>query len=251
MAQEVFTAAGDPNVFPDQIQAGLRPWAPLKVYARVPNYSIGERRDVRLRHWQVGAGALLQLRHEGVEHYRSRPPTFNIPRRTATIRFSGAPTFKSLAQGWGFQKTQNGGGYVVLPGEAEFQLPPLWLSRVKSPNLQSDNEEQSFFDGIDTSLTGHRFALAHGDAGCGLPQGRTAPPSTSIRREERLPPTTPPLREKTRFCQLHDGYLATAEAHPGKSNASKLSEDDKANIGCRIAAQAGRSSTPRSPTPSA
>src|SRR5487761_1826163 len=36
MAQEVFSAAADPNMFPDQIQAGLRPWAPAKEYARVP-----------------------------------------------------------------------------------------------------------------------------------------------------------------------------------------------------------------------
>jgi LmbE family N-acetylglucosaminyl deacetylase len=36
IAQEVFTAAGDPSVFPDQIAAGLQPWQPLKVYARVP-----------------------------------------------------------------------------------------------------------------------------------------------------------------------------------------------------------------------
>lgn len=36
MAQEVFKAAGDPKVFPEQIRAGLRPWAPLKDYAHVP-----------------------------------------------------------------------------------------------------------------------------------------------------------------------------------------------------------------------
>src|ERR1700757_800258 len=36
MAQEVFKAAGDPTVFPDQIRAGLKPWTPLKVYARAP-----------------------------------------------------------------------------------------------------------------------------------------------------------------------------------------------------------------------
>src|ERR1700726_1592387 len=36
MAQEVFKAAGDPNVFPDQIKAGLQPWTPLKDYARAP-----------------------------------------------------------------------------------------------------------------------------------------------------------------------------------------------------------------------
>ncbi len=36
MAQEVFKAAGDPNVFPDQIAAGLKPWTPLKDYAHTP-----------------------------------------------------------------------------------------------------------------------------------------------------------------------------------------------------------------------
>ena len=40
MAQEVFDAAGDPKVFPDQIAAGLMPWSPLKVYARVPFFSV-------------------------------------------------------------------------------------------------------------------------------------------------------------------------------------------------------------------
>src|SRR4051812_42612949 len=36
MAQEVFKAAGDPNMYPEQIKAGLQPWTPLKVYARQP-----------------------------------------------------------------------------------------------------------------------------------------------------------------------------------------------------------------------
>src|SRR6185437_13533522 len=39
MAQEVYLAAGDPNRFPEQIREGLRPWQPLKVYARVPFFS--------------------------------------------------------------------------------------------------------------------------------------------------------------------------------------------------------------------
>ena len=30
MAQEVFDAAGDPNMFPEQIRAGLRPWTPAE-----------------------------------------------------------------------------------------------------------------------------------------------------------------------------------------------------------------------------
>src|SRR5271163_4451764 len=36
IAQEVFKAAADPKVFPEMIKEGLLPWAPLKVFARVP-----------------------------------------------------------------------------------------------------------------------------------------------------------------------------------------------------------------------
>ena len=35
MAQEAFRAAADPTAFPEQLREGLRPWAALKVYARV------------------------------------------------------------------------------------------------------------------------------------------------------------------------------------------------------------------------
>src|SRR5438874_10941091 len=36
MAQAAFKAAGDPAMFPEQIRAGLRPWSPMKDYARTP-----------------------------------------------------------------------------------------------------------------------------------------------------------------------------------------------------------------------
>ena len=40
IAQEVFKAAADPNVFPELTAEGILPWAPLKVYARVPGFAI-------------------------------------------------------------------------------------------------------------------------------------------------------------------------------------------------------------------
>ena len=43
MAQEVFQKAGDPTVFPDQIAAGLLPWSPQKVYARVPFFPVSSK----------------------------------------------------------------------------------------------------------------------------------------------------------------------------------------------------------------
>src|SRR5258705_100108 len=54
MAQEAFLAAGNPNLFPDQIRDGLLPWQPLKVYARMPFFSITEKGmyDYATQKWQ-------------------------------------------------------------------------------------------------------------------------------------------------------------------------------------------------------
>src|SRR5438105_8979900 len=43
MAQEAFKAAGDPAMFPEQLKEGLRPWKPLKDYARVPFMPVTEK----------------------------------------------------------------------------------------------------------------------------------------------------------------------------------------------------------------
>jgi LmbE family N-acetylglucosaminyl deacetylase len=40
IAQEAFIAAADPNVFPELTAEGILPWAPLKVYARVPRQAV-------------------------------------------------------------------------------------------------------------------------------------------------------------------------------------------------------------------
>jgi LmbE family N-acetylglucosaminyl deacetylase len=42
-AQLAFKLAGDPSIFPDQIAQGLRPWSPLKVYARVPFFPVSDK----------------------------------------------------------------------------------------------------------------------------------------------------------------------------------------------------------------
>ena len=72
MAQEVFKAAGDPNMFPEQIRAGLRPWTPLKDYAR----AAGGRR---------GGGETSAVNvDDSARHIRSRARRFlhaDLPRR--------------------------------------------------------------------------------------------------------------------------------------------------------------------------
>ncbi len=146
MAQEVFKAAGDPNVFPDQIKAGLLPWTPLKVYARVPSFSISPK---GMYDYATGKWAPVRFYDYVAGKSIDAVPTttLNIPEGAYDPALGGS--YIQLArEGLGQQKSQNGGTGIPLPGV--FNVPyHRYGSRVKSPD-----KEQSFFDGIDISLAG-------------------------------------------------------------------------------------------------
>ncbi|HEX4228477.1 MAG TPA: PIG-L family deacetylase [Bryobacteraceae bacterium] len=131
MAQEVFKAAGDPNVFPDQIQAGLRPWTPLKDYARVP-FS------------RRGRGLSLSTNVE-------------IPEGTYDPVL-GMSYVQISREGLAFQKSQNGGGSIPKAGQL------LSAYHRFASVVPASEKEESFFDGIDTSVLGIA-TLATGDTG--------------------------------------------------------------------------------------
>jgi LmbE family N-acetylglucosaminyl deacetylase len=148
MAQEVFNAAADPNVFPDQIAAGLMPWKPLKVYARVPfarvtekgiyDYATGHWEPVRFRNYVTGTWI------EGIP-----TTTVTIPEGSYNALF-GRSYMAVARQGLAEQKSQNGG--IGIPSIRPFSSPyHLYASRV-SATLPA--HEESFFDGIDISLAG-------------------------------------------------------------------------------------------------
>jgi LmbE family N-acetylglucosaminyl deacetylase len=129
MAQEAFNAAGDPNMFPEQIRDGLRPWAPLKDYARVP----GGRRGGDT----VSANVTIpQGDYDPV---------------------LGRSYVQIAREGLGFQKSQNGGPSIPWPG----QLTSAY-HRYAS-NVSAAEKEGTFFDGIDTSLIGIATLAQGGD----------------------------------------------------------------------------------------
>jgi LmbE family N-acetylglucosaminyl deacetylase len=215
IAQEVFTAAGDPNVFPDQIKGGLRPWSPLKVYARVPNYSIGKE---GIFDYATGKWAPVRFYNYVTKEWTpSAPPTNVVVPEGSYDLLLGRTYVQISREGWGFQKTQNGGGYIVLPGEVNSDYH-RYGSRV-----QSGENETSFFDGVDTSLTGIA-SLAHGDAKF----LKTGLRTISDDVEQAMAAYDPNAPEKV-APSLHDGYLAT-EQLIGAVERSLLSEDDKANV---------------------
>src|SRR6267154_839847 len=146
MAQEVFKAAGDPNVFSDQIKAGLLPWTPLKVYARVPSFSISPK---GMYDYATGKWAPVRF-----YDYVAGKSIDAVPTTTLSITEGaydsvlGGSYIQLAREGLGQQKSQNGGTGIPLPGV--FNVPyHRYGSRVKSPD-----KERSFYDGIDISLAG-------------------------------------------------------------------------------------------------
>lgn len=146
VAQLVYKMAGDPSVFPDQIKAGLRPWTPLKDYARTPFFRASSKGiyDYADRHY-------YPVRFFNYIENRWEPGMLSINVDIPEGDYSpllGLSYHQLSTLGYGFHKSQNGGtGFPpagqIMSGYHRF------ASRVGDRD-----HEQSFFDGIDTSLLG-------------------------------------------------------------------------------------------------
>jgi LmbE family N-acetylglucosaminyl deacetylase len=214
MAQEVFKAAGDPNVFPDQIKEGLLPWTPLKVYARVPSFSISPK---GMYDYATGKWAPVRF-----YDYVAKKWTDAVP--TTTLKISeggydpalGGSYIQLAREGLGQQKSQNGGTGIPLPGA--FDVPyHRYGSRVTSPDT-----EKSFFDGIDISLAGIA-ALAPGQHAF-LTEGLRQI-AASVEQATRQPEKVTPLASGLKQTQL---LIQKVEA-------SNLSPEEKYNVNHELA----------------
>ena len=163
IAQEAFKAAGDPKVFPDQLRpakdggAGLEPWQPLAVYSRAPfapvtggrmfDYATGKWAPARFHNYVTG---------EWIEG--ALPADVTIP--VGTWDPSLGRTYVQIArQGWGEQKSQNGGANPAL-AEPEKTGYHLWaaMPEVANPITNGLWLENDLFGNsrvyIDTSIAG-------------------------------------------------------------------------------------------------
>lgn len=219
-AQKVFEDAGNPNVFPDQIKAGLRPWNPLKDYAHVP-FSLQAGMvspkglyDYATHHW-LPAGVKNYI--TGTFEPGAVSATVEIPVGTYSS-INGLSAQQISRTGLGFQKSQNGGGDIPEAGPEESAYHRFG-SRVQSPDV-----EKSFFDGIDVTVPGiatlagneeHAFLTAGLDKINSLVE--TAMRDYSPRDPAGIAPT------------LAEGLKATNDLI-GQVNSSSLSADAKYNV---------------------
>jgi len=155
MAQEAFVAAGDPKRFPEQLKEGLRPWSPVKVYARVPFFAPTKDKTI----YDYATDKFVPIRFYDYVHktwMTERPPT-NLEVQEGVLDPSVGLTYLQISRtGWGYQKTQNGGGTTPPPGP--YAAP---YHRYGS-HIEAADKEKTFYDGIDVSLPGIA-TLATGD----------------------------------------------------------------------------------------
>jgi LmbE family N-acetylglucosaminyl deacetylase len=129
VTQEAFKAAGDPAMFPEQAAEGLRPWQPMKVY-------IGGVRDEEDWTIRVDPGEYSPWLGDSYANFARTGLSFQRSQTSGRLALSRGPQY----------------GYYKRVG-----------SRVTAPD-----KEASFFDGIDTTVSGMFKTL-----------GRPAPPGAT------------------------------------------------------------------------
>jgi LmbE family N-acetylglucosaminyl deacetylase len=147
MAQEVFDAAGDPKMFPDQIAAGLMPWSPMKVYARTPFARVTNK---EMFDYATGKYAPARFYNYVTKEWTTEPPKSNVTiPEGENSPVLGMSYVQFARKGLALQKTQIGQGVRLAPAGAFDVNYHRYGSRVKTSDA-----EKSFFDGVDVTLEG-------------------------------------------------------------------------------------------------
>ncbi len=215
--QDAYLEAGNPAVCPDQIAQGLRPWTPLKVFARQPFFRPSNQGifDYATNKWSP-VRFYDYVTKQWVDHYPAL--TLRIPEGTWDPAL-GESYIQISRTGWGMQKSQNGGGTIPLPGPA-FVSYHLYGSRVPVTKPTED----SFFDGIDTSLPGMASLVHSGDPGF-LVAGLKAIQAHVTAAQSGYQPTHP----ERIAPELALGYQATQQLLT-RIASSSLTAADKDNL---------------------
>lgn len=155
MTQEAFLAAADPKRFPEQLREGLRPWQPLKVYARVPSFA--PTKEGKIYDYATDKYVPIRFFNYVSKTWTTEKPSTNLEVAEGTLNPAAGLTFSQIGrEGWGYQKSQNSGGTIPQPAPVSIAYH-RYGSKVEVPE-----KETSYYGGIDLSLPGIA-SLASGD----------------------------------------------------------------------------------------
>ena len=223
MAQEAFVAAADPNRFPEQIREGLRPWQPLKVYERVPFFR--PTKDKTIYDYATDQYVPIRFFDYITKTWSTQTPEANITVSEGALDDASGYTYLQMGrEGWGFQKSQNGGGTIPQPALVTSEYH-RYGSKVTVPD-----KETSMYEGIDVSLLGIAD-LAKGDTGF-LKQGLEHISKCADEAFNNYRPGKPAAIAP----MLAEGLSATRELLR-QVNASSLPEPGKSNVAFELNAK--------------
>jgi len=141
IAQEVFKAAADPKVFPEQLKDGLQPWQPLAVYSMVPFAPVTEK---GMFDYATGKWAPAKFRNYVDGEWISGVPSTDVTLPVGVFDPALGRSYMQIArEGWGMQKSQNGGANPTLsgPAEANYHLWAVFLSaRAGATDIQGEGD---------------------------------------------------------------------------------------------------------------
>ncbi|MGH9606283.1 MAG: PIG-L family deacetylase [Terracidiphilus sp.] len=226
VAQEVFKAAGDPKVFPGQLKDGLEPWQPLAIYSRTPfaritggkmyDYATGNWAPAGFRNYITGAWTAGELSTDVTVPVGTYDPAL------------GRTYVQIARQGWGMQKSQNGGSNPTLsePDDSDYHLwavAPQAKAAAGSTSANDDLYHNSKVD-IDTSLEG-LARLAGSNPPAWLPKGLSGIQS-ELASLQATCPCADPVATAARLAPIYRGVLDLR----ARVAASGLDAEAKANL---------------------
>jgi len=170
IAQEVFKAAGDAKMFPDQLKDGLQPWQPLAVYSRAPFAQVTSK---GIFDYATGKWAPARFHNYVTGEWTTGVPTADVTIPVGTWDAVLGRSYVQIArEGWGEQKSQYGGASPALSGPAESSYH-LWAV-APAAEASAGRSAASLYHNpkvnIDTSLEG-LSKLVQGTAPAWLSEG--------------------------------------------------------------------------------
>ncbi len=154
IAQEVFKAASDPKVFPEQLKDGLQPWQPLAVYSMVPFAPVTEK---GMFDYATGKWAPARFHNYVTGEWTEGVPATDVTIPVGTLDPVLGRSYVQIAhEGWGQQKSQNGGANPTLSGPATASYH-LWAVTPNATAASGATAASLFHNpkvNIDTSFTG-------------------------------------------------------------------------------------------------
>jgi LmbE family N-acetylglucosaminyl deacetylase len=218
IAQEAFKAAADPAIFPDQLKDGLQPWQPLAVYSMVPFAPIT---DGRIFDYATGKWAPARFRNyvtgEWTEGALSADVTISVGELDPTL---GRSYTQIAREGWGQQRSQNGGANPTLSGPAttSYHLWAVAPQAVAKPGTTSSNDDlfHNSKVNINTSVAG----VAH-FAGAGVPESLAEALRNIDASIKQVEAKCPCRADQSSAHELASAYRQTLELRAAVNESSR------------------------------